>query len=78
MGGTDLGIAWIVNGYIPQCENDFRGIEECGTFLEIHRPGITAVVAQTRIETYMKSGYKMEFISTKDLCAGKYEVNMFI
>jgi len=36
--GTDIGLAWFVNGYILQCSQLYRDQGICGTYIEIHKP----------------------------------------
>jgi hypothetical protein len=74
VASTDLAIAWFTNQYIIQCQGDFLDNEECGTFIEVHRPTNPTVISQIRIEKYSEDGFSMEFISTKTLCAGRYEL----
>merc|ERR1711871_703598 len=35
--GTDIGLAWFVNGFIMRCSQLYRDQAVCGTFIEIHR-----------------------------------------
>lgn len=71
--GGDMDIAWIVNGFLPTCHGDFDD-ESCGVFLEIHRPGDPIILYDKKIITSITSGYKTEYLSTKSLCAGRYDI----
>lgn len=70
----DLEIAYIVNNFLPLCENEFS--DTCGTFLEIHMPGNELILEKKQIPNYVSSGYRTLFLSTKMLCSGKYEIWM--
>ena len=72
--GTDMSVAWFVNGYILHCSDDYKNTKECGTYLEIHRPDDSRTIESVQIVRLYESGYATEFISTKKLCAGRYEV----
>lgn len=69
-----MAVAWLLNGFILHCSDDYRNTDECGTFLEIHRPNDPKVIQDMLIRRLYESGYGTEFISTKRLCAGRYEV----
>jgi hypothetical protein len=69
-----LEIAWISNNFVPICENEFNN-DDCGSFLEIHMPGNSKILYKYKISDYYVNGFKTVFLSTKQLCAGKYEVN---
>lgn len=71
--GTDLGIAWISNNFSPKCENEFDN-QSCGRFLEIHRPGSPTILNEVKISEYYLNGFSTQYLSTKNLCAGRYEV----
>lgn len=73
IAGTDLEIAWFVNNFLPICENEFNNLE-CGTFLEVHLPGIETVLVRVQINQYYVNGFQTNFIITTNLCAGRYEV----
>jgi len=79
--GQDLVVAWFTNGYIFQCHDIFSDFTSeivssygCGTFIEIHRPADSRVIEYISIYQLFRSGYSTEFISTKKLCAGRYEL----
>ena len=72
----DLELAYVINNFLPHCDGVFDG--DCGTFIEIHMPGNSLVLQSILIERSFSSGYRTVFISTKNLCSGKYEVWMVI
>lgn len=72
----DLEIAYIINNFLPLCQNEFEDI--CGTFLEIHTPGNELILEKKKLTDYFSSGYKTFFLSTKKLCSGKYEIWMVL
>lgn len=72
-GGGDIDIAWIANGFLPTCIGDFED-ENCGSFLEIHRPGSDEALYKKKLETAYTSGYKTAYLSTKTVCAGRYDI----
>ena len=45
----------------------------CGTFIEIHKPNCPYIEEAMEISSTYASGFKTEFISTKNLCSGRYE-----
>lgn len=71
--GTDIGIAWFINGFIFQCSETYRKLALCGTFIEIHKPNFSKIEEEMEIAVTFSTGFKTEFISTKNLCAGNYE-----
>lgn len=71
--GGDMEIAWIANGFLPVCVGDFND-NDCGIFLEIHRPGSDKVLYERKVIKEVSSGYKTEYLSTKDICAGRYDI----
>ncbi len=75
-GGPDLLVGWKINNVLVHCSNEFENQSWCGTFLEIHRPLNTAILAEKRITKYTTTEFSFDYISTKKLCAGKYEVWM--
>ena len=76
IGKKDLEIAYIINSFLPFCTGNFENF--CGTFLEIHTPGSDIILQEKQIEKTYSSGYQTLFLSTKKLCAGKYEIWMVI
>ena len=71
--GTDIGIAWFTNGFVLRCAQSYQEVALCGTFIEIHKPNHSHVEEALEISKTFSSGYSTEFISTKNLCAGRYE-----
>ena len=71
--GTDIGIAWFVNGYILHCDERYKELLVCGTYIEIHKPNDPTIEDALEISKTYSSGFSTEFISTKSLCAGRYE-----
>lgn len=74
--GPNLEIAWAFNNYVIICSNEFSEELECGTFVEIHRPKNASAIFSLRITRQYSSGYSTEFLYTKNLCAGPYEVSV--
>ena len=72
--GEDMTVSWFTNGYIFHCSTIFENNDECGTYIEIHRPTDSRVIEALKITRLYRSGYSTEFISTKNLCAGRYEL----
>ena len=72
--GEDMAVAWFTNGYIFKWSSIFEKKEEWGTYIEIHRPTDSRVIEFIRIDKSYRSGFSTEFISTKQLWAGKYEL----
>ena len=68
----DLLIAWKLDNYIIKCSDD--NIQFCGTFLEIHRPLNPTLIEEKEVTKNISPNYSFIYISTKKLCAGKYEV----
>lgn len=74
--GPNLEIAWAFNNYIILCSNEFIEEPECGTFIEIHRPKESLMLSSLRITKDYSTGYSTEYLYTKNLCAGPYEVTV--
>lgn len=70
----DLLLAWFMNNYILKCGNEFANLDSCGTFIEIHRPFDLEIIEQVRLDQYNIQNFVFSYISTKQLCAGKYEI----
>ena len=73
ISGKDVPIAWFVGGYLVQCEKQFSKQGNCGTYLEIHRPNNPKVEEELQIELNFSNGFNTQYISTKNLCTGRYE-----
>ena len=71
--GTDIGVAWFINGFVMHCSDRYSELLICGTFIEIHKPNDPYVEEALMITKTFSSGFSTEFISTKNLCAGRYE-----
>ena len=69
-------MAYVLNNFLPHCDGDFENT--CGTFIEIHMPDNDLILESILIKRSFSSGYRTVFISTKNLCSGKYEVWMVI
>ena len=74
IGKKDLEVAYIINNFLPFCTGNFENY--CGTFLEIHTPGSEIILQEIQISKTFSSGFQTLFLSTKKLCAGKYEIWM--
>ncbi len=72
--GNDMSVAWFLNAFVFHCSDEYSNTKECGTFLEIHQPEDPRVIDDVQITRLYESGYATEFISSKKLCAGRYEV----
>ena len=73
-GGSSLIVVWASNNFVVTCDNEFAESLECGTFLEMHRPGKFTPLYIERIVEHYSSGFQTQFLSTKSACAGPYEV----
>ena len=71
--GPNLEFAWAHNNFVVICGNEFYSLEECGTFIELHKNTSQEVVRELRITTPVASGYHTEFLFTQDLEPGVYE-----
>ncbi|CAJ1330786.1 unnamed protein product [Effrenium voratum] len=74
--GQDLQVAYMQNAHIASCRGTaFEYDPNCGTYLEVHRPGQKEVLADVRIDAAsFPSGYQTVFLATHRLCRGQYEV----
>ena len=73
-GGSSLIVVWASNNLVVNCANEFADSTECGTFLELHRPGKFTAIYTERITEHYASGFQTQFLSTSRACAGLYEV----
>jgi hypothetical protein len=71
--GEDIGVAWFTNGYVFSCSYIYSELNLCGTFIEIHIPNDPTIKEAYQITATYSDGFSTEFISTKNLCAGRYE-----
>lgn len=77
VGNNDILIA-IKMEIVPLiCQPVYSLEDKCGTFLEFHRPFDETILAEASVAS-LESGqtYYTVFLSTKKLCAGKYEVSL--
>mmetsp|Transcript_63155 Transcript_63155/g.72422 ORF Transcript_63155/g.72422 Transcript_63155/m.72422 type:complete len:306 (-) Transcript_63155:45-962(-) len=76
VAGPDMNIAFTTNTYIFHCSDqytvDFEG--GCGTYIEIHRPGNTCALYAKKIQETLCTGFVHTLLTTKTLCAGRYEL----
>ena len=86
VAGADLQFAYQQNAHISTCAGtDFHDDPNCGTFVEVHRaladPNPTTVdddffaeiLADVKL-TKSNGNFQTTYISTKNLCAGDYEL----
>ena len=73
-GGSSLIVVWSSNNLVVTCDNEFAESTECGTFLELHRPGKFTALYIERVTEHYANGFQTQFLSTKSACAGGYEV----
>ena len=66
-------MAWFTNGFVMRCSERYEEIRVCGTYIEIHKPGNPQIEEAYMLTKTFESGFSTEFISTKNLCAGRYE-----
>ncbi len=78
VSGTDIGVAWLMSGYLLTCSAVYEDTGRCGTYIEIHQPNNETIVEELKITKQIASGFSTEFISTKNLCAGRYEFWMVL
>jgi len=71
--GTDISVAWFTNGFVMRCSEKYEELLVCGTYIEIHKPNDPQIEEAYMISKTFSSGFSTEFISTKNLCAGRYE-----
>mmetsp|Transcript_31508 Transcript_31508/g.54615 ORF Transcript_31508/g.54615 Transcript_31508/m.54615 type:complete len:195 (+) Transcript_31508:1941-2525(+) len=69
-----LLVAWSFNNYVTQCTHEFADEKECGTFVEVHRPGSPLVLSDKQITAYYSIGFSTILVDTSQLCAGYYEL----
>ena len=71
--GKDVPVAWFIGGYIIQCSKDYTKLGTCGTYIEIHKPNNPKIEDEARITLTYKNGFNTQYVSTKNLCTGRYE-----
>lgn len=72
-GNSDILIALSMSGVPLVCEPIYGIEQKCGTFLEIHRPFDETILFDTSVSA-QETTLNTNFLSTKYLCGGKYEV----
>eukprot|EP00931_Biecheleriopsis_adriatica_P007464 TRINITY_DN108744_c0_g1_i1.p1 TRINITY_DN108744_c0_g1~~TRINITY_DN108744_c0_g1_i1.p1 ORF type:complete len:236 (-),score=20.38 TRINITY_DN108744_c0_g1_i1:51-758(-) len=74
--GQDLQVAYLQNAHIASCRGtEFEYDPNCGTFLEVHRPGQRPVLADVQIDYVpFPNGFQTVFLATHRLCLGPHEV----
>lgn len=40
ISGTDIGVAWLMTGYVMTCSGAYTDIGTCGSYIEIHIPNV--------------------------------------
>ncbi|KAG9414436.1 hypothetical protein AC1031_013793 [Aphanomyces cochlioides] len=76
-----VSVGYMQTAYIVQCLGPFALDDHCGTFLELHKPGDEAILAQTRLFGEFTNGYRTTTLPlfyrgnrTRTVCNGDYEV----
>jgi hypothetical protein len=59
-----LAVGYTQSAFVVDCGGQYAGSPDCGTTLEVHRPGRRGVLASTRLLAVNPSGYRMTVIST--------------
>jgi hypothetical protein len=59
-----LALGYTQTAYVVDCGGQYAGADNCGTLLEVHRPGRRDVLASARLVGVVPSGYRMTVIST--------------
>mmetsp|Transcript_16054 Transcript_16054/g.27074 ORF Transcript_16054/g.27074 Transcript_16054/m.27074 type:complete len:133 (+) Transcript_16054:711-1109(+) len=73
ISGKDVPIAWFMSGFVVQCSTVYSKRGNCGTYIEIHKPNNPYIEEEVRIVESYQSGFNTQYISTKNLCSGRYE-----
>merc|ERR1712039_1027277 len=76
VAGADLQIAYFSNAHIPTCRGTiFERDPNCGTYIEIHRPWDTTILADVNIdEDQYPDGFRTTRIATHRLCMSQHEM----
>lgn len=76
VAGQDLQVAFLQNAHVATCRGTlFETDPNCGTYLEIHRPGRLEVYADIQIDDIsLPNGYRTVFLATHRLCRGPHEI----
>lgn len=76
-----VSIAYHTSAFVVQCGGDFATDRNCGTFLELHRPGNERVINEIRLPPGFTSGYSPLHIDlsfadepSRVVCSSDYEV----
>eukprot|EP00928_Gymnodinium_smaydae_P023436 TRINITY_DN19346_c0_g1_i1.p1 TRINITY_DN19346_c0_g1~~TRINITY_DN19346_c0_g1_i1.p1 ORF type:complete len:289 (-),score=31.60 TRINITY_DN19346_c0_g1_i1:316-1182(-) len=77
--GLDLQIAYFQNVHVPTCAGTaFDGDPNCGTYIEVHKPGDREILGDVRIDSNLEggllNGYRTASIATHRLCLGAHEL----
>jgi hypothetical protein len=59
-----LAVGYTQSAFVVDCGGQYAGSPDCGTLLEVHRPGRRDALATTRLVAVVPSGYRMTVIST--------------
>lgn len=59
-----LALGYTQTAYVVECGGQYQSSPDCGTLLEVHRPGRRDVLASTRLRSVTPSGYRMTVVST--------------
>jgi hypothetical protein len=73
-GGSDILFAISIEDYTVSCQVEFVLADQCGTFLEIHRPFDERIIEDQPLLSMEPGEFYYDYIETKNLCAGKYEL----
>ena len=63
-----------MNNSIIHCGNEFEFLATCGTYFEVHRPFDDLILQEKKVETLYTNNIVFDFIPSKLLCAGQYEL----
>jgi len=76
VGGPDLQVAYFQNSHIANCQDtEFEADPNCGTYIEVHRPGDKRVLSDKRIDKdAYPNGYRTIMMSSNRLCFGEHEL----
>ena len=78
ISGKDVPVAWFISGYVIQCSIKFAKLGTCGTYIEIHRPNNPKIEEELMLTKDYSSGFHTQYISTKNMCTGRYEFWMVV
>lgn len=76
-----VSVAYTQTAYVMQCGGPYSLDGHCGTFLELHAPNDTRILAQTRLLSGYPNGYRTTTLplfyqgdKERVVCRGKYEI----